>query len=118
MRLYVLVAILLCPQVALADNLPNLVCQEIVTETILPSTWSMMGDSKVKSLFKFVDGNLFVSSAVQDEELIGKITRVRGMKYQSGQKTIVFSNSVYKEATVVHHDKNFIQISKLQCTKI
>ena len=101
-----------------ADKLPNLVCQEVNNDTILNSTFDQLGESKIKELYKFNGGKLFVSSTETKEELIGNITRVRGLKYQAGDKTIVFFNAKYLEATAVDHGNLFIKISRLQCTEI
>ena len=121
MRSFLLLIITLSyNSIALADNFPKqLVCQEINNETILPSTWSLLGEAKVKDLYKFIDGNLYISSAVQKEEHHGKLNRMvgLGLKYFVEYKTFVFSNA-FKEATLVDHNRSVIKIAKLQCTKI
>lgn len=103
---------------ACADELPKLVCSEISNDTIINSSFEHLGESEVKELYKVIDGKLFVSSKVHEEELIGSVSRMIGLKYQSGDKTIVFSNARLLEATVVEHGTMFIKVSKLHCTKI
>jgi hypothetical protein len=118
MRVILSTTAILLSSTVLSSDLPDLVCQEVVTETILPETWGLMGDRKVKSLYKFSDNKLYLSSSIREEYLYNDVEKIELGRYQSGYKVIVFKGVKYEKATVTHHDKYAIEISRLQCTKI
>ena len=118
MRIIYTILTLLITETVYSAELPNIVCQEIIRETLLPLTWEALGDSKVKSLYKFTNNNLYLSSPIREEYLYNKVTKIEPGRYQAGYKTILFKGLAFKDATVTHYDDVAIVISKLQCTKI
>jgi len=118
MRIFLALMLLLLSKMAMSEALPNLVCQEIMSDTVFVSSWIIKKNVKDKTLYKFIDGKLFLSSPAHAEYFYNKVTELRDGRYSSGFKIIVFSGKNFTSATVSHHDKSSIIVSKLQCTKI
>ncbi len=118
MRIFFTLILLLSSQFALSAAILDLACQEVTSAIIVFNSWSTLGDKKAKSLYKFKNGELFLSSPEREEYLYGKVAEIEVGRYQSGYKTIVFPGKNFTVATVSHHDQTSVVISKLQCSKI
>jgi len=118
MRTIVIILMIFSPSSLFAADLPNLVCQETRKDHISTGTWEGFGESQVKSLYKFVDNQLFLSSPIKEEYRYNSVVETGFRRYQSGYKTIVFIDSNFTVATVTHHDEFSIVVSKLQCTNL
>ena len=118
MRIIFTLILLVTAQAAISDVIPDLVCQEIKSKSIGLESLSSLEELKAKNLYKFKNGQLFLSSLDREEYLYGKVTEIEFGRYSSGYKTIVFSSKNFSAATVSHHDQTFVVISKLHCSKI
>lgn len=77
MRITFTFFLLFAANAVLSEDLPDLVCQEVISETIIPETWGKLGDSKVRSLYKFSSNNLYLSSSTRKEYLYNKVVKKR-----------------------------------------
>ncbi len=118
MRIIVTLTLLISAQAAFSGVLPDLVCQEIKSKSIGLESLSNSDELKTKGLYKFKNGQLFLSGPAREEYLYGKVTEYEFGRYLSGYKSIVFSGKDFKAATVSHHDQTSVVISKLHCSKI
>lgn len=101
---------------AIAQELPELVCQTLEEVTIVHIDSLPTRHTKTPDLYRIAGGKLFMSSLGGDEYLYGDLKTADWLRFTSGYKTIIFSSEKYDVAVEVHTDSQSTRIRRLHCS--
>ena len=115
--LYVLLAVmLLCAFVkcVAAEDVPDMVCQELTVLNVNPLS---LGTTKLNSqtLYRFKGNDLYLSTPDKKEYLYNTVTMQEYGRFNSGNKTIIFSDMKSLNGIVIHSDASEVRVSKIRC---
>jgi hypothetical protein len=115
--LYVLLAVMLvCAFVkgVAAEDIPDMVCQELTVLNVNPLS---LGTTKLNSqtLYRFKGNELYLSTPDKKEYLYNTVTMQEYGRFNSGNKTIIFSDMKSPNGIVIHSEASEVRVSKIRC---
>ena len=95
-------------------SVPDLVCRADSTSmTVHVSLRTVTHIST--DMYRFRRSKLYLSSADREEYFYGDVAQVDPLRFTSGYKTILFSDSTFRRAIVVHVDDVATRILRVRC---
>ena len=102
---------------ALAQELPELVCQTLEEITVIHSEPFQTVSLDTQDVYRLSNGKLYLSSPTREEYEYGDLISVELNRYVSGYKTLLFGPEGFNAAIEVHTDAQRTRIRRLNCIR-